>query len=659
MLKAESGSGPNKSCNVRLPTDIAPARLADDRHPATLNFRALPRRVQPVRIRRDRLALLLPFYPPSGFITQNEWHNPNMPPRTQRHCPPTSSGPNRQPPHPSAPSLLLRLRPRHLATILLPLLWWAHPPTTATAQVPPATALPQIAPGAVLNAASYAQPITPGAIVSVFGTNLAATTASATATPLPTSLAGTSVTVNGVKAPLFYVSPGQINLQIPWETPFGYPAPIPAPVIVSTAAGASSPASAPMLLAAPSLFSADGSGCGPAAALNIAPDGTVSVNSPSNSAAPGDFISLFGTGFEMVYSPPKDGDVSLGSEFYYNPAGPSLDGNYPWVSKTTLAPGLVGVGQSNFQVPLGTREGCAIPVSIGADFAVSPVLSVSIHTGRGACVDPPLTSYGSITLTKQYYSGNSNPPVTDTLTASFPAGPGVRPPKLLSVIPSAGYDQQYGTVNLSRTCPLPGRSALSAGTVLLGSPSLTQPLTAAPQPGLEGVIYQQSLPVGSIGAGTYTLANTNAAGDAGANVSFQGAITLPPPITVQTPLPLGTKISISQPLVIRWTGGTAGTLVKLMLIAHNGLDDYIDTAYVDASTGSFTFYNVCIGHSVASGGNGVYCSFGLPQTNSASVVLEVSPSSGIAATVNAQGLTQGVQLSWLYRYVFDGLTFIN
>ena len=77
---------------------------------------------------------------------------------------------------------------------------------------------PQLTAAGVVNAASYAQPIAPGSIVSIFGTNLAPAPARADHTLLPTSLAGTSVTIGGIAAPLFYVSPGQINAQVPSGT---------------------------------------------------------------------------------------------------------------------------------------------------------------------------------------------------------------------------------------------------------------------------------------------------------------------------------------------------------------------------------------------------------------------------------------------------------
>jgi uncharacterized protein (TIGR03437 family) len=69
------------------------------------------------------------------------------------------------------------------------------------------------------NAASFAQdqPLSPGSLVSLFGTGLAASTGTASTVPLPDSIAGVSVTFSGFTAPLQFVSPGQINLQVPWR----------------------------------------------------------------------------------------------------------------------------------------------------------------------------------------------------------------------------------------------------------------------------------------------------------------------------------------------------------------------------------------------------------------------------------------------------------
>ena len=60
--------------------------------------------------------------------------------------------------------------------------------------------------------------LAPGGIVAVFGEQLSDSVASAQTLPLGTSLGGGSVSVNGLAAPVYYASPGQINFQIPYET---------------------------------------------------------------------------------------------------------------------------------------------------------------------------------------------------------------------------------------------------------------------------------------------------------------------------------------------------------------------------------------------------------------------------------------------------------
>lgn len=81
---------------------------------------------------------------------------------------------------------------------------------------------PLIGPGGVVNAASYsAAGVAPGSLVSVFGVRLSSGTAQALTVPFPDELAGTTVTISGVRCPLSYVSPGQINLIVPATLPAG------------------------------------------------------------------------------------------------------------------------------------------------------------------------------------------------------------------------------------------------------------------------------------------------------------------------------------------------------------------------------------------------------------------------------------------------------
>src|SRR5262249_20441148 len=68
------------------------------------------------------------------------------------------------------------------------------------------------------NSASFPPVYAPGMWLSIFGSGLSLTTKTATTAPLPLSLDNVSVTVNGVSAPVLYVSNTQLNVQIPYET---------------------------------------------------------------------------------------------------------------------------------------------------------------------------------------------------------------------------------------------------------------------------------------------------------------------------------------------------------------------------------------------------------------------------------------------------------
>src|SRR5207253_277077 len=116
--------------------------------------------------------------------------------------------------------------------------------------------MPIIVDGGVLNGASFAkgQPVSPGSLVSLFGTDLAASLAQADSVPLSTAIGGVSVTFNGIKAPLDFVSPGQINAQVPWEIapPDGASADV--NIVVNRGSLSSAATSVHLTSAAPGLF---------------------------------------------------------------------------------------------------------------------------------------------------------------------------------------------------------------------------------------------------------------------------------------------------------------------------------------------------------------------------------------------------------------------
>lgn len=174
----------------------------------------------------------------------------------------------------------------------------------------------QFAPLASVSAASFSgAALATESIASVFGSQLATSTQVATMQPLPTTLAGTTVSVRdsmGMSrpAPLFFVSPTQINYQIPPGTSDGQ-----ALVTINSGGGTASSGVIPVVRVAPSLFTANASGLGvPAAVLLRVMDNGEQIYEPvaffdqsrnqfvPRPIEPGPeseqlFLILFGTGF--------------------------------------------------------------------------------------------------------------------------------------------------------------------------------------------------------------------------------------------------------------------------------------------------------------------------------------------------------------------------
>lgn len=511
---------------------------------------------------------------------------------------------------------------------------------------------PSITTFSVVNSASWSQPVAPGGLVSIFGSNLAGTTASASA-PLPFALGGTTVTVNGVPATLLYVSSTQINAQMPKEVPGPSGSVGAVSVVVTTAAG-SGGAQVGLAAQSPGLFAMDGSGCGQAAALSSSGPFLETVNGPANSAAPGDYVSLFGTGFGLWSIQPPDGAAAT-SALQVGGVGLTVDGQPVTPSYAGPAPSLVGVEQINFQIPAGTRNGCAVPVQVSA-FLASPRLTVAIQNGRGQCVDPAITSYGQIYLNQSAIYGPGVPATTtfSSMSASFPSGPQLQPPVPPQIVMAPNWSTS-ATISArlissqvpfnTLSCAVPGYGDLSAGAIELQGDVPGAAMTVTPQ--IEtgtGTVYAADLPPGFFGPGTYTLSGT-----AGSAVGLKNAVmTVGAPIQVTSMLTSGTTISESQPFTVTWTGGDANSLVEVSLIS-GGVAAY---TYTPATAGTVTMTPLCSG-----GQDGLspkVCSFGIPASTGAQVTVQVLPAT--PTTVRATGVTGPVTLSWGYSYTFTGLT---
>src|SRR5262249_38477073 len=149
-------------------------------------------------------------------------------------------------------------------------------------------------PLAAVNAADYRSgTLALDSIAALFGTGLAVQTGVAAEVPLPTELSGTIVTINGVRAQLFFVSPSQINFAVPSSIQPG-----PATIVVSNPAGTYSAGTVLIAPAVPALFTQDQSGRGTAVALATL-DGVRFQTAPFDVVVNGrsNILVLFGTGF--------------------------------------------------------------------------------------------------------------------------------------------------------------------------------------------------------------------------------------------------------------------------------------------------------------------------------------------------------------------------
>jgi uncharacterized protein (TIGR03437 family) len=228
---------------------------------------------------------------------------------------------------------------------------------------------PSISAGGIVNSASFSPPAAPGALISIFGQSLAASKALAEAAPWPQSLGGTSVQVNGANIPLYFVSPQQINAQLPVETQPGSAA-----ISVINAIGASEPAEFNVSAAAPGIFqSADNR------AVAINQDGT--LNSPSNPESRGRVVAFYLTGQGPV-SPVVPTGMAAPMDSLSTatlPHGASIGGAAAEVQFLGLAPGFIGLAQANVVIPSGAPTGDSVSVVLTVNGQASNAVVISVR----------------------------------------------------------------------------------------------------------------------------------------------------------------------------------------------------------------------------------------------------------------------------------------
>lgn len=243
---------------------------------------------------------------------------------------------------------------------------------------------PATTPQSAVNAAfpASATGLAPGSIVSLYGTNLSgATVVSDLAPPLPALLDDTSVLVQDTGMPLFFVSPGQINFQMPW-----YPSSTPPFNSTFTVQHGSLSTSVVLTVRAyaPGIFTTNSRGSGQASALVA---GTSSIAAPtgafpgSRPANRGEYVSLYCTGLGLATNRPALGLPAPSDPLATTIAAPTvtIGGINARVAFSGLAPGYVGLYQVNVQVPAGVTTGSAVPVVLTIGGVLSNTVTIAVQ----------------------------------------------------------------------------------------------------------------------------------------------------------------------------------------------------------------------------------------------------------------------------------------
>lgn len=224
-----------------------------------------------------------------------------------------------------------------------------------------------------------AAPLVPGAIYSLYGIGLAPTTVSAGAPPLPYTLGGVTVEISTIPAPLFFVSPTQINFQVPWDME-GHGS---ATLTVINGSLKSAPLQVNVAVAAPALFTTDSSGSGQGAILIAGPEVLAAPAGKFPGSRPvrrGESLEIFCTALGPVSRIQNDGTPKpVNSPPAITQAPVVTIGGVPaTVSFSGLAPGAVGLYQVNVQVPDGVPGGDAVQVVLRIGGAASNTVTVAV-----------------------------------------------------------------------------------------------------------------------------------------------------------------------------------------------------------------------------------------------------------------------------------------
>jgi uncharacterized protein (TIGR03437 family) len=244
----------------------------------------------------------------------------------------------------------------------------------------------------VVNGANFTPGFASATFITITGTNLASSTANwsvFTNGNLPTSLGGVGVTINNIPAYIAFVSPGQINALAPDDPTTGS-----VPVVVTNSLGVSNTFQATKQTAAPALFAYSQQGGffavveAPFTYQLVAPPGLFGKTPVTVQAAPGETLTLYGTGFGPVTPAQPTGQLVTTPAPLANPVTVTIGGQ----SAAVQFAGLIGSGlyQINVTVPQVASGNQLIAMSVaGTKAANQPYVPIQLLPSQMATAVAP------------------------------------------------------------------------------------------------------------------------------------------------------------------------------------------------------------------------------------------------------------------------------
>jgi uncharacterized protein (TIGR03437 family) len=212
----------------------------------------------------------------------------------------------------------------------------------------------------VENAGNGGSDIAPGGLISVYGTNLSPLNMASSEIPLPTALANSCLSVNGLPVPILFVSPDQVNAQIPFQAIGDVT------LILRTPGGISNNFNLVIEPNAPSVFLTS---VGPETNIpTVVRNDDNEVVTPSHPIhrKSGTDLIIYLTGLGGTSPAVATGQPAPSNPLSYSVIVPtvSLGGVDLPILFSGLAPGLVGVDQINVSVPFNVPTGMSVPLVI-------------------------------------------------------------------------------------------------------------------------------------------------------------------------------------------------------------------------------------------------------------------------------------------------------